>query len=287
MTLLLLCVLINGIITTIFKLFSRYGVNTLVAITTNYFVCVITACVVYGNPSLLLNIKTAPWLPYSIGLGFLLVTVFNIVGKTVQEHGVMIGTIFQKMSLIAPAIVAMIWFGDSVTTIKIAAIGIGIASIIMLSSGDKATEHKHLSLIFPVLTLIGSACVDLFLYLIEANKIAPGADITFLSSSFFFAGIFGLMLIIYQKIRESIVIDARSLIAGIILGIPNFFSIYLLLKVISNGLEGSVVFPVNNVGVLLISALIGILVFKENLTTSKKWGFVLAITCIVLLAIRI
>ena len=75
------------------------------------------------------------------------------------------------------------------------------------------------------------------------------------------------------------------MIAGISLGVPNFFSIYLLLLALQQGWGGSVVFPVNNVGVLVMAAIFGIVLFKERLIPIRIWGFALAVLAIVLITI--
>jgi uncharacterized membrane protein len=64
----------------------------------------------------------------------------------------------------------------------------------------------------------------------------------------------------------------------------NFFSLYFLVYALHHGWDGSVLFPVNNMGVLLLAALTGVLIFKEDLTLNKIIGFVLATGAIVLLA---
>ena len=63
----------------------------------------------------------------------------------------------------------------------------------------------------------------------------------------------------------------------------NFFSIYLLLLALQQGWGGSIVFPVNNVGILVVAAIFGLLIFREKLTSVKLAGFGLAILSIILI----
>ena len=97
---------------------------------------------------------------------------------------------------------------------------------------------------------------------------------------FLFAGLTGLIILIIRIIKGQTVIRTKNIIAGVCLGIPNFFSIYLLLLALQQGWEGSVVFPINNVGVLVLAAFFGIVLFKEKLNGFKLAGFILSLLAI-------
>ena len=73
--------------------------------------------------------------------------------------------------------------------------------------------------------------------------------------------------------------------AAFTLGIPNFLSFYFLLKALAYfGSSGAFVYPLYNLGVILLSAIIGLLVFKERLSKLNIVGILLAITAITLLS---
>ena len=59
----------------------------------------------------------------------------------------------------------------------------------------------------------------------------------------------------YNKIK------IRNVLAGIILGIPNYFSMYFVLIALEQ-LGSIYVFPVLNIGVVLTSAIIGLFIMK-------------------------
>ena len=68
------------------------------------------------------------------------------------------------------------------------------------------------------------------------------------------------------------------------MGVPNFFSIYYILKAISEGWEGSEFFPYNNISIIALSAVIAYLFFKEKLSVANIVGVLLAIVAIGLIA---
>jgi len=88
-----------------------------------------------------------------------------------------------------------------------------------------------------------------------------------------------------RKYTKGIGIDLKSSLAGIVLGLVNYGSIYFLLKVLGSGiLDRSTVIPLNNMGVVTASALIGIFAFRERMTRLNMIGIGLSIVSIAILS---
>ena len=107
----------------------------------------------------------------------------------------------------------------------------------------------------------------------------------FTASIFGFAGLTGLLYVIYTDLRTGEKWKKKDVIAGILLGIPNFFSIYLIVVLLSHGWQGSVLFPILNVAIILLTTGVGILGFKEDFSRRRQIGFILAIAAIILLSL--
>lgn len=289
MWILFLCIVLNAFIGVIFKMFQLHGINNFQAIVVNYFVCVIMASLFAGGNPFPSDIVSEPWLYYSIGLGLLFIVVFNIMAITVQNFGVIIATIFQKMSMIAPAIVAIVIYSEKGGFLKWLGIFAAILAIFMLSyeKSDKNQGLKKTRILwfFPLATFAGSCVIDTSLFLVEQHRLTQPGDLSFIAILFFMAGAVGLTYLTIQLSRKKIIWENKSFIGGIGLGIPNFFSIYLLILALNQGWGGSVVFPVNNVGILTVAALFGILFFKEKISQLKWLGFILAITSILIITL--
>ena len=122
---------------------------------------------------------------------------------------------------------------------------------------------------------------------IEGNKkgLAPNGDIKFLASLFLLAGLIGVGVIVFKYLKTGETLKLRNVIAGVCLGIPNFFSLYLIILSLQAGMAASVVFPVNNVGVLVLAAILGYVLFGERFNTNKYIGFGLAIVAIALITL--
>ena len=110
--------------------------------------------------------------------------------------------------------------------------------------------------------------------------ISTGEDITIVSSIFGFAGLLGLIILIINMGLGRAKFKFKNVIAGIILGIPNFYSIYLIVYLLNRDWEASVLFPMNNVGIIALSAITALLFFKERLNVFKWIGLALAILAI-------
>ena len=285
MWLLLLCILVNTLIGVIFKLFSKWEVNVLIAIIVNYFTCVITASVVYGELTIHSEYIQAPWFPYAIFLGLVFVSIFTLVALTVRSFGIMIATIFQKMSLVFPALLGVFLYAESNDFFKLLGIVLSVGSIIMISWPSDKKGWKLSLLWLPFCTWIGSGIIEITLFYVNAEQLVASADIRFVSSIFLFAGFFGLILLLLSSIKQKgFRIQRKDIIAGILLGVPNFFSIYLLVVLLDQGWPGSELFPINNVGILFFSSLIGVAIFAERLNTLKVIGFIASIAAILLIA---
>ena len=257
----------------------------LIAIIINYFTCVITGSIVYGKSTVSTDIIHEPWFPYAVFLGFVFVSIFTLVALTVRSFGIMIATIFQKMSLIFPAIMGIMIYAESNTAFKIAGILLSILSIILISFPSGKSKWNKTMIWLPLATWLGSGIIEVTLFYVNVEGLAPSADIRFVSSIFLFAGLFGtLLFIISSLIKKAVLIRKKDIFSGILLGVPNFFSIYLLLILLDKGWPGSELFPINNVGILFFSSLIGVAIFAERLNALKLIGFIASITAIVLIA---
>ena len=295
MLLLLICILFNSYISIVFKLFAIYEVRVLQAIVINYFVCALTASVVLGSPAVTPDVIDKQWFLAAVIIGFAFIITFNLFAYTVQRFGVVLSSIFQKMSLIAPTLAAIIYYGDSTGPMKVVGIILAIASIFVISLGrlpngqelDIDQSPKKINPIIwllPFGTFLGSCFIDVSLWYVNLSALASSFDIDFIATLFFFAGSFGVLFVLFDYIKNKTTFRKKDIIAGVALGIPNFFSIWLLLKVLDNGMEASVVFPINNIGILVTTAILGVVFFGEKVKLQKTIGFVMAVAAIILIA---
>ena len=289
MGLLAILISINVLLLIIFRQFKVYKVDTFQAIVFNYLTCVIVGSITLGKFPLSVESIDKEWFPYAILLGILFIFGFNVLARTVQNFGITLTSIAQKMSLILSVGFAIIYFNESINLYKIVGIltAIGVIILINFPRKQKEVEDIHLAKLWYLLLLtwLISGIIEALLFYVEAMDYSSNADIGFVVGLFGMAAIIGSVIMVIGWITRRLKFNWKNLLAGVILGVPNFFTIYLLLVLINNGQEGSVIFPILNVSIILGSALIGFLVFKEKLSKIQWIGFLLGISCIILIAL--
>lgn len=292
MLLLLLCICCNVALAILFKYFDRYGVNNMWAIVINYIVCVIVASIVLGELSIPLDFVHRSWFGYAIALSVLFITGFNILALSFQRAGVALTAIIQKMSLVIPSAYAIILYDEQLHMAKLVGIFLALLAII-LSNFPFGKDSKGSSslrtevLVLPLLTFLISGIIEIILF--EAGT-AAGGDINmipFVATSFAMAGILGLIYKLIDMMKGGDGPTYREAVGGIVLGVPNFLTIYLLVYLVQHGWQGSVLFPLNNIGILILSAAVGIILFQEKLNRYRTLGLLLALVAIILIGMDI
>ena len=259
-----------------FKEFDKRNINTHQAITFNYFTAAVLATLLYNNPLFLTDIINVSWVYHTIALGMFFVVMFNVMAKTTQKLGISVASIASKMSLVIPVIAAL-FFQRNLELSMYNYFGIFLALIAIFLTFKKKQETKK-SLKIAIILFFGAGILDSFLDYIREKYLESINDFNiFIILVFTIAFLTGFVLIIFKRNK----ITVRNIIAGIVLGIPNYFSIYFVLLSLDS-LGGAIVFPVLNIGVVLISTIFSYLIYKENLNKENWLGIILACTSIFL-----
>jgi len=288
MSLLLVCIFCNVILAVIFKFFDKWGVNLLNAIVINYFVCVLVASLISGSFIIPSDLFSLAWAPYAFLLACLFIVGFNLLGYSYQKAGVALTAIVSKMSLILSAGFPILFYSESFTLFKSLGILAGIIAIILVNLPDKTDQESSIKLdfkilILPILVWLLSGIIEILLYYVQVEEYVTGSSMVFVSTAFGIAGIFGLLYSGFISLKSGIYPKMKDVMGGFILGLPNFFTIFLLLYLLEQGWQGSSLFPLNNIGILLLTALIGWLAYKEKMNSKKVIGMVLSLAAIVLI----
>jgi len=281
----IICILTNTVIGFIFKMFPKYGVNTLQAIVVNYFVCVTMAGLVLGKFPIVSNVHQTEWFPFALFLGFIFITGFNITALSFQKLGLTLTTIMQKMSLLLTVPVSIYMYNEDINAWKIFGLLAGLIAIFLTNQPnkedlDKAKNLPKWMIILPIIVWLISVCIETVLQYVETKILGGMGGLNFVATLFGIAGTVGLILVIVGLISGRLVFSYKNILAGIILGVPNFFSIYLIILAISEGWEGSKFFPYNNISIIALSTVIAYLFFSEKLSKVNMAGVALAISAI-------
>lgn len=284
-----LSILFNVTIGLVFRYFRQYGVQNLPAIVVNYAVCGSMAAYAGGRYPWHHLVDPPGWLVFALVLGMMFTFGFWVLSYTVQYHGVGITSIVQKISLVVTALFAIFFFDEPFTVGKWVGIPLAVLAIFLIQGKTGqllAAKQTRWIVALPVLTFLFNAIIDTALFYVEETKLAATGDFFFISTLFYTAGFFGLLFLVRQMVFDDLRVQLKDAVGGVALGIPNFFSIYFFLRALGSGFGGSVVVPINNVGIILLSAVLGVFLFSEKFKTMNVIGVVAAVLAILLISIE-
>jgi multidrug transporter EmrE-like cation transporter len=224
-----------------------------------------------------------PWVLYAMVLGMLFVSLFYLISVTTVVFGVSVASVANKMSIVIPVTLAVYLYHETLSAVQIAGIVLAMIAVVMVSykksnESVKITTQWHYLL--PIILFIGCGGIDALINYLQRTFTSDQISNEYiLSTAFMFAaigGTFWLLLLLIMK----------SIITGLVLGIPNFFSMFLVMKSLeSNFLNASTFFPVNNMSIVVLGTIISIIAFKEKLSKLNTAGILLSVFAIVLIAL--
>lgn len=240
----------------------------------------------YDKPIVVSDITNSKWIYGAIGLGFLFIAIFNIMALTAQRKGLSVASVASKMSVIIPIIFGIYVYNESVGAQKIIGIILALVSVYLSSVKSKTIDNPTKGLWLPILLFFGSGVIDTSIKYIETTYLPDNSIPIFSATIFAFAFIIGSSILIIKAIRQPFKFPLKAIAGGMTLGITNYFSIYYLLKALNHdSLESSTLFTVNNVAIVMVSTLLGLLFFKENISKINWAGIILAIVSIVIVTL--
>lgn len=275
-------ILLSTLIFVIFKLFVRFRINTFQAITFNYLCATFLGFSLFTEGESILSLPTEPWLYLGVIEGLLFIGVFVLFAISSQKAGVAITAVASKMSVILPVVFGILLYKDSSGLLKISGIAMAIVAFYLsLKKNENFIKHSRFILL-PVFLFLGNGAVDTLLKVTEHYYLI-GDEGYFLSTIFLVALIVGAIITISRLIYRSERLEFRNLVGGFILGLVNFFTTYCTLKALAH-MESSILFPVMNSGIVTLTAISGLTLFKEKLTWVNWIGILLAVVAITLIS---
>ena len=283
---LVLSIIASTLIFIIFKLFDKYGVNTLQAIVINYVVACASGLLNYNAPIKIDEIIGSGWFYGAFTLGFLFIFVFSVMALTAQRNGLSVASVAAKMSVIIPIIFGVYVYNESVGIQKVLGIILALVAVYLSSVKSKTKVKFKKNILFPLLLFLGAGTIDTSIKYLETTYVAEDGIPIFSATIFCFAAIIGAGLLLIKYFKGTLHFDHKSIYGGTILGVVNYFSILFLLKALNfENTESSTIFTINNVSVVMLSTLLGLLFFKEHISKKNWIGIALAIVSIALVTL--
>jgi drug/metabolite transporter (DMT)-like permease len=277
-------ILCSSFLFVLFKLFPKYNIDTFQAIVVNYFTAFFCGIILFRhewNPKAIDNLQ---WTYFAIGSAILFISLFILMGKSSQSNGVAQTSVAVKMSMAVSVVGMIIWYNEPLSFLKIGGILLACTGVYLVSKKSENNENSSSATwMLPVLFL-GSGALDFLLNYVQNYHLDVLTPSLFSAIGFGIAGLMGSVFLLVSILQKKSQLKWRNVFAGIILGIPNFFSIYLLIvSYTTTGWDDSSVLAIINVSVVLVSAMLGFVAFRERAGLSKILGLIAAIAAILLL----
>ncbi len=285
-------ILCSSYLTLSFKVLERYNIPVFQSIVFNYLTCVITGCLVQGSFPVTAASLQESWFIWALLMGTIFIVLFNLIGFTTQKLGVAVSSVANKLSLVIPFVFSIYLYNEAASWIKITGIVIALLAVVFTCIPAKSDEQNKskkrfnaVVYLLPALVFLGSGLLDALVKYVEQRHLNSANNNAYLIVSFGTAGLIGSLVLLTLMATRKTVFDARSIVAGIAIGIPNYFSIWCLVHVLKNYQgNSSSILPINNMGIVLFSTVAAGLLFKEKLSLINWLGILLSLGAIALIA---
>ena len=275
---LLLTILCSSSIALILKFNAARKGHPLVMLMGNYFTAsLIASVIIFIRKDFSFSIET---FLFGLILGVLFIGSFFIFAKAVETAGTALATVSSRLSVFIPVLLVVMFFGEEPSTLNYYGFALTVVTIILfyfsLNGKNQADSHKYKYLfLVGVLLFIGinDFAMKYFQMLRTSNE-----ESLFVYMIFTTAFVTGLFIIILRKIK----IYSKDILTGFVLGIPNVLSTIFLLAALST-LPAIIVYPVMNIGVILVTTISAYLIWKETLNNFGIAAVVLGTAAILLL----
>jgi drug/metabolite transporter (DMT)-like permease len=289
---LLLCILSNLLIFVVFRIYPKFNIPTFPAIVMNYFFCVVSG-LAFNHVDLRGYVQDFSGFPswgyLAIFLSFAFILTFTLMARTTQLFGVTVGAIASKLSLVIPVSFSLLIFSKGMTGFSLPNyLGLGLALIAIVFASIKKEKNKSLealprgmAFLLPVSIFFLGGMLDTLINFANIRYLQPHEDAVFVTSIFALTFVWGMVRLIQQRQP----LNRKAILGGLMLGIPNYFSMIFLLKSLEayDG-NGALIYPLINIGIIIGGTIVSLSVFKDRLLPINYLGVFLSLLSLVLIS---
>ncbi len=268
----IMCSVLNSII---IRLSNNKVKNELAMFASNYVICILL--------SLIYLDKNIPYvfeldvLVLGIFTGFLYIASFFFFKMNIKENGMVLSSTFMKLGIVIPTLMAIFIFKEEPRITQIFGLILSVIAIILINyekdSMNKTSKVSWLLLLL-MISGIGDSAANIF------ENITDTSNAIFTLMAFGFALVFTSIAMLKDKQK----ISKNDLLYGLVLAIPNFFSVSFLMKALES-IDAILVYPICSVGTIIVVTVVGAIFFKEKLSKNKLFALLLILVALALLNI--
>lgn len=274
---LLLAIVCSAAMTLFLKGFRPEKTNRYAIILGNYVTCIIVGFLMLKDKAQVLH-PAGTTLLYGIIGGILFVFTLVIMQRSIEKNGAILSSAFSRLGLVIPLLMSIALFGEQPKPVQYLGILIVLVAVWIINGQKK---DRPASILLLILVLLGSGLADGMAKIF--NQLGDRAqDALYILLVFLTAGLITVVLLLNEYKKTGKPGRARDYLAGIAVGIPNYFSSSLLLRSLAS-LPAFIAYSVFSVGTVLFITLFSMVVFKEKPGKYQLIGLGLIVVSLVLL----
>lgn len=267
------------------KVINIKSINTYQAIAINYIVAMIfTAADLYFQ-GYSFYLSTRIIIP-SVFVATLFVSTFVVMILSTERVGIGLSTALNKMAVVIPVSVGIIFLGQDQNIIfKIIGVLLAILSFFFILYKKERTKSNG-ALLLPLSVFLLSGMIDTSMELTHRFALKDtGDDGVFLVTVFIFSVILSLVAVFFEKKKNHNLklFPSKVFGYGAMLGVFNYLASKMILINVAK-MGGSIVFPIHNTSIVMLTALTGAIFFKEKFSRKQWFGIALAVVSVLIVA---
>ena len=283
---LLLAILGSGLIPVLFRAFDGWRVNVYWAIPINYLTCALVGCVWSGQRFDLAQLPSQSWVGLALLQGMILAVNFYLLAYTAQRAGVAVAALASRLSVAIPAVLAFLFYGDSLNAVKIIGLAAALLALYLCTGPDrKSSADRSLSIkLLPLLVFLTFGCYFTIIKYAQVHYLNESTYHPYVMAGFLFAFVASGAIGGGRKLLVVRHFHIRDALAGVLLGVVNYAAVYALIKMLAlEGWQSSQLYPIYSVGVVGVSTLLAMILFRERLSKMRTVGLFVGLTSVALL----
>lgn len=281
---LLLSILSSTVILILFKVIEKQKLDIFPPIVVNYIAATTFGFSINNTTTEFSLAIIQPWIIFTLIIGVMLIGNFYLIGNSTQKAGIGITTVSAKMSFVLPVLYSLLFdINDEINIKKSILILLALTSVVFVIFPNKYESKRSGSIFYPIIIFFGLGILDALVKYCQHHFInTPESSALFSALNFGVAAIIGVAILFISKNHIKSIFNIKVWLVGTVLGIANFGSMYFLINAL-NALKfnNSLVFGINNIGVVLASVVIAILIFKERFSKINWIGLILSLIVLI------
>ena len=296
---LIIATVLTAMFSIVFKIFHRKDIDANQAIFFNYLTAFVLGVLFSLRGGVVVNPFKADWLIDVIILGFIFMAGMVMLSASTRRVGVAISTVCSRASMVIPIIVSYMFIegSDKPKWLLICLVLVAMTLTIWTDKPEGGHKYTLLDILAPVTVFLMFGASNSYLKVLQhrvtVNDTAAGlseqvinSEISLVTASVFFVAMLMCIFSFFKKgsdgKRSPLLL--KNVVGGVILGFVNYFCTFTLMLSMKT-IDSSFLFPVHNIGIVAIGAIVGWLAFNEKLKPHQVVGIVLAAVSIALLCI--